>query len=71
MWTEKQQASRTVSFKNGHSVSGERTNGEITVRVWWGRWGVQTHAHKQGSDHLVPLAAVPSELHPVDRDTAA
>lgn len=36
-----------------------------------GGWGVQTHAHKQGSDHLVPLAAVPSELHPVDRDTAA
>lgn len=36
-----------------------------------GEGGVRTHAHKQGSDHLVPLAAVPSELHPVDRDTAA
>lgn len=31
----------------------------------------EARAHKQGTDHLVPLAAVPSEPHLLDRDTAA
>ena len=31
----------------------------------------EARGHKQGTDHLVPLARVPSELCPVDRGTAA
>lgn len=46
----------------------------LEERKKWGNHCVskgEARAHKQGTDHLVPLAAVPSELHSVDWDTAA
>ena len=58
---ERKRAFSAISFKNGHSVSG----GKGQMWKWLCEGGGRTCLQTR-QDHLVPLAAVPSDLHPAD-----